>query len=354
MDKIQDRCALLEPIQENAADGSASSDPHVRSQGFNITRLEADQEFSCIVNDVLPIGLNITDADDHVPEVERSIRTTKERTRCTVQGLPFRRIPKVMMRAAIEGAHKALNQFPTKNGASDILSPLTIMTGKPRPDYNDLKIGFGAYALVYEANDPTNTNKTRSTGAITLTPTGNAQGGYFVMSLTTGRRLSRHQWDELPRPDGVIAAVEAMAEAQEQPVFENGTPVFEWSPGIAIADEHVPPIIIDLMDQGAADRGVAAPIDADEGEDSGAEVDSENEDDNGSEGDDYDNLPSTDENPILPDAEGEPSDKQSKNDEATSDDEENEDDGSTIDEGIAEEEQHLESQFFNMYRISVQ
>jgi hypothetical protein len=240
------------------------------ARGFNITRLEADREFSCIVNNVLPIDLNIADADDHVPEVERSIRTIKERTRCTVQGLPFRRVSKVVMRAAIEGAHnKALNQFPAKNGASDILSPLTIMTGKPRPDYNDLKIEFGAYALVYEANDPMNTNKTRSTEAIALTPTGNAQGGYFFMPLTTGRRLSRQQWDELPMPDGVIAAVEAMAEAQEQPVFENGTLVFEWSPGIAIADEHVPPIIIDLMDQGAADQGAASPIDADEEEDSG-------------------------------------------------------------------------------------
>jgi hypothetical protein len=104
---------------------------------------------------------------------------------------------------------------------------VTIMTGKPRPDYNDLKIEFGAYALVYEANDPTNTNKTRPTGAIALTPTGNAHGGYFFMSLTTGRRLFRQQWDELPMPDGVIAAVQAMAEAQQQPFFENGTPFFE-------------------------------------------------------------------------------------------------------------------------------
>jgi hypothetical protein len=95
-----------------------------QARGFNITRLEADQEFSCIVNDVLPIDLNIADADDHVPEVERVIRTIKERTRCTIHGLPFRRIPKVMMKAAIEGAHKALNQFPATEGASDILISL--------------------------------------------------------------------------------------------------------------------------------------------------------------------------------------------------------------------------------------
>jgi hypothetical protein len=54
------------------------------AQGFNITRLEADQEFACIANDVLPIDLNVADADVHVHKVERSIRTIKERTRCTV------------------------------------------------------------------------------------------------------------------------------------------------------------------------------------------------------------------------------------------------------------------------------
>ena len=37
------------------------------------------------------------------------------------------------------------------------------MTGEPSPDkYNDMKIKFGAYAQVYENNDPTNTMKTRS------------------------------------------------------------------------------------------------------------------------------------------------------------------------------------------------
>jgi hypothetical protein len=113
-----------------------------------------------------------------------------------------------MMRAVVEGAHKALNQFSAKDGVSEVMSPVTIMTRRPTPVFHDLKIEFGAYALVYEPNDPTNTNKTRSTGAIALTPTGNAQGVYFFMSLTTGKRLSRQQWDELPMPNGVIAAVE--------------------------------------------------------------------------------------------------------------------------------------------------
>jgi hypothetical protein len=52
--------------------------------GFNVTRLQAAQEFKCIADDVLPINLNVADADDHGQDVESSIRTIKERTRCTV------------------------------------------------------------------------------------------------------------------------------------------------------------------------------------------------------------------------------------------------------------------------------
>jgi hypothetical protein len=215
------------------------------AQGFNISRIEADQEFRCITNDLLPIPVNVAAADDHVAKVEQSIRTVKERVRCTVQGLPFRRIPKLMIRAVVEGAHKALNLFPARDGASDVMSPLTIMSGRPAPDYHDLKIEFGSYAHVFEARDPTNTNKTRSRGVVALNTPGNAQGGYFLMSLTTGRKISRQQWTHLPIPDGVIAAVEAVAAVEEQPIMGNSGPVFKWSPGVTIVDEGEPPILVD-------------------------------------------------------------------------------------------------------------
>jgi hypothetical protein len=78
----------------------------------------------------------------------------KERVRCLVQGLPFKMIPKAMMRAAIENANKTLNQFPVKNGVSDTLSPLTIMTGRPTPGYNHMKIEFGTYEQVSKTTAP--------------------------------------------------------------------------------------------------------------------------------------------------------------------------------------------------------
>jgi hypothetical protein len=40
------------------------------ARGFTITRVEGDREFACIATDLLPIPINIADADDHAHEVE--------------------------------------------------------------------------------------------------------------------------------------------------------------------------------------------------------------------------------------------------------------------------------------------
>jgi len=193
-------------------------------------------EFECIRNDVLPSRLNVTAADDHVGEVERSIRTMKERARTIIHGLPFKRLPKVMIQALVYHATKGLNLFPAKNGISDTLSPLTIMTGRANPDYNDLKLEFGSYVQVFEDNTSSNTTTSRNTGAIVLNPTGNAQGDYFFMSLVTGKRLSRHQWTKIPMTNAVISAVKAMAEKEGQPLIKGGVPLFEWRPNASIED----------------------------------------------------------------------------------------------------------------------
>ena len=76
-----------------------------------------------------------------------------------------------------------LNIFPGKHGLSTELSPETIMTGSPPPDYNKLKIEFGSYAQVFDAPSPSNTPRS---GAISLGATGNAGGAFYFLSLASG------------------------------------------------------------------------------------------------------------------------------------------------------------------------
>ena len=66
---------------------------------------------------------------------------------------------------------------------------------------------FGAYCEVHDEPRISNTETSRTTPAIALIPTGNAQSGYFFMSLNTGKgsagenggRNSQRQMKSLPR-----------------------------------------------------------------------------------------------------------------------------------------------------------
>jgi hypothetical protein len=46
-------------------------------------------------------------------------------------------------------------------------------------------------------------------------------------------------------PDRVIAAVERIAETNNQPLIGHGAPLFEWSPGVPIEDDELAPILLD-------------------------------------------------------------------------------------------------------------
>ncbi|KAI2512761.1 Reverse transcriptase (RNA-dependent DNA polymerase) [Fragilaria crotonensis] len=210
---------------------------------------------------------------------------------------PFKRLPRLLVQHMVADTIRCLNQFPWPNGISATMSPASIVTGVGTPDYNCMRIEFGAYAQVFEDNSPSNTLRARSLGAIALTPTGNAQGDYFFLSLATGNRLSRHQWTELPMTDTAIARTEALALHEKQPLLQTSGLVVEWRPDQPIDDseydrDYVPPadtaaphvfdaddyddIDVDEINDLLADNPYAPLADA---ADQGAEDDNEESDD---------------------------------------------------------------------------
>ena len=142
---------------------------------------------------------------EHVPPIERSVRTIKKRSRSTCSGLPFKRITILMVRSLIEAITEVLDAFPSKNGISDTLSPATIIEGKPKFDFIRAMISFGAYALVYVKTS--NDMKPRAIPIIALRMS-NSAGGHYFMSLHTGKRIHGYKWDVLPIDEHVIALVE--------------------------------------------------------------------------------------------------------------------------------------------------
>jgi len=102
-----------------------------------------------------------------------------------------------------------LNVFPAKDGISGDMNPHELITGQEIDYTKHCRLEFGEYTQVHEEHD--NSMAMCTTGAITLRPTGNAQGGYFFYSLNTGRVLNRNRWTALPMPAEVIQRVHELA-----------------------------------------------------------------------------------------------------------------------------------------------
>ena len=133
----------------------------------------------------------------------------------------------------VSGGHD--QRFPSKNGVSDTMSPAAMVDGKNKLDMGMKMLEFGSYAMVYVGTK--NNTKQRSVPAIALLPSNNA-GGFFFMSLYTGKKLHAYVWKELPIDENVIERVEYLATKEKQPYHMDNNPIFEWSPGIAVDEEE--------------------------------------------------------------------------------------------------------------------
>jgi hypothetical protein len=105
---------------------------------------------------------------------------------------------------------KLLNYFPAKGGVSTQFSPKTIMSGQTL-NYKQCSLPFGTYCQVHEEDGPCNSLIARTTGAISVGPASNRQGGHLFMSLNTGRVISRRSWTVIPMTKAVIDKVNSMA-----------------------------------------------------------------------------------------------------------------------------------------------
>jgi len=210
-----------------------------KARGFNITTMHADEEFSTLAAPLLALNgihLNTAATNEHVPEIERAIRTIKERNRATVSGLPFKHYPKILKLALVSNAVTWLNMLPHADGISNTMSPRTLITGITA-DYNiHCRVPIGAYCEVHNENTPSNTETPRTSYAIALNPTGNLQGSYHFLSLTTGKRISRRRWTELPMTDAVINRVHTLALAEHPQAAHANNFVFEWAANNPIVD----------------------------------------------------------------------------------------------------------------------
>lgn len=180
-------------------------------RGFEIRHAFMDGEFESLRSPLYEhnIHLNICSNTEHVGEIERLIRTVKERSRSICASLPFKKYPGRLIVELIYSSVFWLNVFSPKQHLLMGLNPRTIITGQT-VDYNThCKYEFGQYVQTHEVTN--NTMRARTIGALDLRPTGNIQGGYYFLSLLTGRRINRRHATPLPMPDDVITRIHDMA-----------------------------------------------------------------------------------------------------------------------------------------------
>ena len=139
-----------------------------KDRGFTITDYHGENEFEHLHNFLAPVHLHTCAANDHIRDIERSIRKIKERVRCGSHSIPYKKFTKLITRSLVQDMITCLNMFPSKNGITSNIIPSAIILGSPNPDYNKLEIKFGLYAQVYIGT--TNSTKQITVGVISLRP----------------------------------------------------------------------------------------------------------------------------------------------------------------------------------------
>ena len=241
-----------------------------RRSGFVVEVALMDGEFAHLCGDLASMGvtLNDTSRDEHVGDVERYIRTVKERMRAIYNTLPFQKVPARLIVEMGKASVFWLNSVPQKNGLGSELSPRTIVTGQKLDFKRHCRFQFGQYVQTHEEHN--NSMSPRTVGALALRPTGNAQGSYYFMSLSTGRVLNRLRGTALPMPDDVIDRVHRMAHQQKA------------DPGLLFGDRNMTPIYDEPSDEEededylpASQSDEESHIDDEEDDVHGADLDSE-------------------------------------------------------------------------------
>ena len=179
-----------------------------------VKTIHCDGEYRGMMNKVkddLDVNMNFTNAQDHVPEAERNNRTIKERIRAAYHRLPYKALPRIMIRYLAMTQATQLNLFPVKGGVSAHYSPRMILNQTNLDYVKHCSVPFGAYVQANHETNRRNSNATRTLDAIYLRPAQNQQGGHELMDLNSGQLITRNKIHEIPVTDVVIKAVEKLA-----------------------------------------------------------------------------------------------------------------------------------------------
>jgi hypothetical protein len=160
--------------------------------------------------------------------------------RATIHGLPFN-LPFNLLSELIRPIVFHLNALPSNNKMIKT-SPLELMTGR-KFDHNKhvRNLAFGDYVQAKTPNILSNSMTARTEGCIALGPSGNSQGGWRFLNLSSNHIVIRNQWTILPIPSTAIEHMNHLAKSQRRqlskdPIYSVGQPLLSNALGELIID----------------------------------------------------------------------------------------------------------------------
>ena len=73
------------------------------------------------------IKMNYSNAQEHVSRTERNNSTIRERVRASYYQIPYKNLPRILVKYMISEAARKLNYFPAKHSISQHYSPRMIV-----------------------------------------------------------------------------------------------------------------------------------------------------------------------------------------------------------------------------------
>jgi hypothetical protein len=195
---------------------------HVYKEGFRVTTIRCDNEFKGLkqfLRETWQITMNVANAQEHVPEIERSHRVIMERARAMFHRLPYQALPKLALKILVLESAKKFNFFPPKGGISSTISPRVILH-KVNLDYNKhCAIPLGSYVQALDDPPPAKkiTLAPRAIDGIYLRYQDSSQGGHQILDLRTQQVITRQKVQIIPVTSSVVQLVHDIAKQDRMP-----------------------------------------------------------------------------------------------------------------------------------------
>lgn len=156
------------------------------------------------------LKINPTGAGDHVPVIERFHRTLKERARGFYNTLKFT-CPASFIKYLVFFCVRGINMSPTRH---DKLTPWEVVHQRKINFEIDARLKFG---VCVHATNPKGNNSmlSRTETCVSLHPTGNKQGSWYLYNLETGKIIVRSKWSLEPFTAEDIAKLNTKATSEK-------------------------------------------------------------------------------------------------------------------------------------------